>query len=531
MKKILLLTIASLLFTYNGFAQTSGATGSLTWTLSDEATLLTISGAGAMPDYNPIGGIAPWLSMAPWWEHAETITRIVIDEGVSRIGNSAFAEYRNVVSVNIPPSVTDIGNQAFYLCQSLSSIALPDGLENIGDYAFAGCNLSKITIPQAVTHIGNNALCNSLSAIHVANSNPVYSSEDGVLYDKDKTILIKYPSKKSDTEFSIPSGVNQINKAAFSGCNYLNSVIISEKVNKIEEASFSNCSNLVSVDIPEAVTYIGAIAFSDCSKLVSVNIPSNVTYIGEEAFAKNYALTAVSLPENLTTIERGVFRQCNALTSIVIPNNVVKIGDNAFNSCSGLASITFSENLETIGIKAFAECISLTSIVIPESVTSIGYSAFAHCDGLTSVVISEDVIDMDGSVFADCYNLKNIEVRWNTPLFVPELFENIEVSQSTLHVPVGTKSLYETTAVWKNFGTIIEKSITAITGIENQSVRIRPISGGISIDTKTMVPVSVYTVSGQRIYQTILSGNAEIRLNKGIYIVTVNRESNKIIIN
>jgi hypothetical protein len=499
MKKISLLTIV-ILFTFSSFAQTSGTAGSLTWSLSDNNTQLTVSGTGAIPDYHPLGTASPWES------YSETITSIEIGEGVSRIGDNAFAECKNLVSVNLPTSVTEIGNWAFLRCESLTSIALPDVLESIGDYAFSDCSLIEITIPEKVTQIGNNAFDRDLSAIHVADANPVYSSEAGVLYNRDKTVLILYPTQKTETTFSIHPSVITINNNAFADCNYLTSVVI-----------------------PENLAYIGERAFNGCNNLVLADIPANVRFIGEAAFANDYRLNSVSFPENLTTIEKGVFTGCWNLTSVVIPENVVSIGDYAFNSCALLASVTFSEGLERIGLKAFAENISLTSVDIPGTVTSIGYCAFAHCDGLTSVTIPEGVIDMDGSVFADCYNLKDIEVRWNTPLFVQgNLFENVDISQSTLYVPFGTKPLYDTAAVWQNFGRIIEKSPTDIHQIKNDLASVKPVSNGIAIETKAPVPVSVYTVLGQKVYQSIVVENTEIRLNKGIYIVKINNESIKI---
>ena len=151
----------------------------------------------------------------------------------------------------------------------------------IGDYAFAGCaGLTSVTISNSVTSIGYYAFsdCRALTSIVADADNTVYSSQNGVLYNKDKTVLIQYPCGKSGG-FTIPDSVTSIGGKAFAGCNTLASVTIPDSVISIGNGAFYSCFGLTSVTIGSGVTSIGYPAFYDCSSLTSVTIPDSVTSI------------------------------------------------------------------------------------------------------------------------------------------------------------------------------------------------------------------------------------------------------------
>jgi len=220
--------------------------------------------------------------------------------------------------------------------------------------------------------------CTNLTTINVADENTYFSSQDGVLYNKDKTYLIAYPPKKTGS-FTIPNGVTSI---SFSGCTGLTSVTIPNSVTSIW---FSGCTGLTSVTIPNSVTSIGNYAFYSCSNLTSITIPNSVTSIGNYAFYSCSNLTSITIPNSVTSIGNNAFASCFNLTSITIPNSVTSIGNNAFASCSSLTSITIPNNVTRIEYQTFSYCSKLTSVIIPNNVTSIGSNAFSYCDSLTSV--------------------------------------------------------------------------------------------------------------------------------------------------
>jgi len=340
------------------------------------------------------------------------LTSITIPNSVTSIGNNAFDNCYSLTSITIPNSVMSIGYSAFSFCSSLTSIIIPSNLTSISDYVFFGCNgLTSVTIPSDVTSIGNSAFsgcssltsitipnsvtsineqafsnCNNLTSFEVENANPSYSSENGILFNKAKTVLIQFPANKSEI-YTIPSGVTSIGNYAFFSCSGLISVTIPSGVTSIGNYAFSGCSGLTSVTIPSGVTSIGNYAFSGCSGLTSVTISSGVRSIGNYAFSGCSGLTSFIIPSVVRSIGEYAFSGCSGLTSVIIPNSVTNIGGGAFYNCSGLTSISIGNNVTNIGSDAFTGCSSLISITVPNSVTSIGNYVFSNCSGLTELTL------------------------------------------------------------------------------------------------------------------------------------------------
>ncbi len=281
---------------------------------------------------------------------------------VTTIGEEAFLARKNITSVVIPNSVVYINDYAFYNCTSLENITIGDNVTSIGDFAFYKTKLTSITIPSGVTYISHCAFksCDSLTSINVSADNDNYCSVSGVLFDKNKTTIISYPTSKTDSEYIIPDGVTSISPYAFDNSDALTSIIIPDGVTSIGHYSFYDCDGITNITLPDGLISIGDCAFEGCDKLTSINIPDSVTSIGGWAFG-----------------------DC-ALTSITIPGSVKSIGWRAFRYC-GLTSVTIESGVTSIGNGAFEYCSKLTTVTIPKSVTSIGDSAFYGCSSLSSV--------------------------------------------------------------------------------------------------------------------------------------------------
>ena len=299
---------------------------------------------------------------------------------VTSIGENAFRECTALEDVVIPDSVTSIGFGAFYntaiynteerwtdgvlyidnwLLEAKESVSgdyvVASGTTGIADGAFGCSSLTSVIIPEGVTSISDQAFnnCGSLTEISVAVDNTVYTSENGVLFDKAKTALLVYPAGKTEAEYVIP-----------------------ESVTSIGHSAFSCCCNLTSLTIPESVTSIGWSAFYNCSALTSVTIPDSVTSIGPSAFDVCNSLTSVTIGNGVTSIGDYVFCECRGLTSVTIGNGVTSIGDYAFLNCSSLADVAIPDSVTSIGGWAFYNCSALANVTIPDSVTSIGGGAF-----------------------------------------------------------------------------------------------------------------------------------------------------------
>ena len=391
--------------------------GSVMATLSDDGTL-TISGNGEMKDWRN-------SSDGAWYDNRE-IKNVIINNGVTSIGKSAFSYCSNLISITIPNSVTSIGGKAFVSCRSLTSITIPDSVTSIGGDAF-GC-------------------CESLTSINVDSNNEKYMSDNGVLYTKDKKTLIQYPSKKEGTEYLILQGVESIGEFAFSDCTSLTNITIPNSVTSIGVDAFYKCTSLTNITIPNSVTSIGGKAFIFCSSLTSITISDSVTSIGGDAFGSCESLTSINVDSNnekymsdngvlytkdkktliqypskkegteylilqgVESIGESAFNECTGLTNITIPDSVTSIGNFAFCECTSLTRIIIPDSVTSIGNFAFCECTSLTRIIIPDSVTSIGNFAFSYCTSLTSITISNSVTSIGKYAFKYCSNLTSITI-------------------------------------------------------------------------------------------------------------------------
>ena len=401
----------------------------LTWSFDEATGELTITGTGAMWDWDT-------YNQVPWIDHYHNISAIRLPEGLTSIGDNAFAYCYNVDHITIPNGVTSIGKAAFYRWYALSGVTIPENVTSIGEEAFYLCrSLTSLTIPDGVTVIryGTFESCKSLKCVTIPNS--VTSIED-------RAFLFCEQLQSA----AIPDNAASIGEGAFGNCNSLESVSIPESVTSIGTAAFVGCLNLKNIEvseknpaysdldgilfdkaqtkllqypagkqaasytIPGSVTSIGESAFSSCASIVHVTIPECVESIGEGAFYGCSSLANITIPAVVKNIDNTVFSYCESLTNVVIPEGVTSIGYDAFSHCTSLRSITIPDSVTSIGMFAFGSCDSLDQVTIPDSVTTIWDFAFERCNSLSNVTIPEGVEYLCKSAFLDCASLERLVV-------------------------------------------------------------------------------------------------------------------------
>ena len=421
------------LFNANLHPYETGTCGSnATWEYYEG--VLTISGTGDMYDYKSKG--------APWYSFMDDIETVIIQNGVTNIGEYAFYGCHSLKSITIGNSVTSIDRYAFYNCDSLTSIDIPDSVTSIGDYAFCDCyDLTSIEIPDSVTSIGVAAFCNC-SGLTEINYNAKAAKLKGAYNDaffnagisgRGITVIFgesveEIPSNLfyvSNTSYSpkitsvtIPESVTSIGSRAFYNCDSLRDVYYGgtiEQWNVLKGSCYEGNMRLfdANIHIHEMGTcgnnatweyYDGALTISGTGDMYDYK------YQGTPWYSLKDNVKTVTIQNGITSVGDDAFDCCCSLTDVQIGNSVTSIGDYAFCDCYDLTSIEIPDSVTSIGVAAFSYCGNLTSIEIPDSVTSIGSGAFGSCYRLTSVEIPDSVTSIGDWAFSDC-GLKAINVN------------------------------------------------------------------------------------------------------------------------
>jgi hypothetical protein len=331
-----------------------------------------------------------------------SLASVTIPEGVTRIERWAFGDCDSLMEISIPSSVSYIGAGAFGSCDRLIAFdvaegnaeycdidgvlfdkaqstlvqfpggrsieyIIPHGVVNIGEAAFYECaNLRAVTIPGSVVSPEGAPFVGSpvLMSITVSADNPVFSDVEGVLFNKDRTVLVQYPGGRTGG-YSIPDHVISVGDFAFFRCYGLTGVSIPDGVTRIGTGAFSTCTNLTSVIIPHTVADIGSSAFYSCDNLAQMTIPEQVTSIGEAAFSS-----------------------CENLIRFIVGNSVVSIGNLAFNFCPRLTSMYFLGDLPEFGSSIFSSSDNVTVYYLPNT-TGWGETFAGRPAVLWNPVISE----------------------------------------------------------------------------------------------------------------------------------------------
>ena len=443
----------------------NGTTGDLTWSLCNG--VLTISGNGAMENYI--------FSGTPWYSYNASITSVIIEEGVTTIGNLAFLWYYSLETITIPNSVTTIGVSAFEGCRKLTSVTIGNSVTRIEDLAFVDCKgLKSITIhaitPPALegnafynvpTHIPvyipcqgyrnytNHTKWGRFTNIIGSTDTMFYTAAkcDGILYTDDNFTSLNlagthYATLKNTTGCDSvicltltksPSGTT--GDLTWSLCD---STLTISGSGTMEDYPFLGSPwypfrySITTVIIGNSVTSIGNNAFRECRIVTSVTIPNSVTTIGNAAFSSCFALTSVTIPNSVTSIDNWAFADCYRLTTVNFnADSCINVGPNYWER-SPITTVNIGNNVKKIPDNAFARCRSITSITIPNSVTSIGNAAFGDCRGLTSITSHAITPPVSGN----------------------DAFDNVS-TDIPVHIPCFSYNNYSVAPVWSGFSDFV----------------------------------------------------------------------------
>ena len=339
------------------------------------------------------------------------VDTVRIPDTVTSIGSSAFAG-ATIKSITIPASVKTIASGTFQGCKKLTKAVVSEGITSIGESAFSGDGflseltlpvssltsiqaaafsgtaLKSFTIPASVTTVGVNPFQGALETISVAEGNSKYEAVNNMLVERagtDLNKIISYPRDGGETAV-LPDGVKIIGKNAFASSN-VKSVKVSGSVETIEDSAFSE-AKVETIDLPGSLLTIGNSAFYKANRLKAIDIPGRVKQIGNSCFYSCSALEDVILGGDLESLGASAFYNCGKITELVLPDKLTSIGNNAFSYCTGLQELTFPNSITNIGSGVLANCTSLKKVSFGEKIQTIAGNVFVNCPKLAEITIS-----------------------------------------------------------------------------------------------------------------------------------------------
>lgn len=360
---------------------------------------------------------------------------IVIPASITSIQEGVFGDCTSLTSVTFLGNVTHIGGSAFKNCTSLKSLVLPNSVTTIGAGAFAGCTgLTSFTLPAGLSYLNNYAFqgCDSLTSFTINGSNSVFSTVDGVLFNKSQSTLVSFPNGKAGS-YSIPKTVTRIQDGAFFGSHLLTSLVLPTGLVYIQNGAFQGCDSLSSISLDSSnktYTVLDNVLFSfDQSILVAYlgglvgaySIPSSVTDIGMAFFDCTH-LTQLNIPPNLTSFSATAFYDCPNLEAITVDasNTTWSSSSGSLLSKDGKTlcfvpnaisgSYSVSNGVTTIGVGAFHGCFKIKEIVLATSTSSFMAGAFYGCSALTHFECPALMYYIEAYSFYGCSSLTSLSL-------------------------------------------------------------------------------------------------------------------------
>ena len=458
-----------------GDAPTSGSCGeNLTWSLDADGTL-TVSGTGPMMDYE-------WdydkeTETSPWYPRRYEIRKLVVERGVTSIGNEAFSNCRNLKEVQLPDSLTRIGEYAlqncpfeeivlpdsittldsgaFVYCDKLTEIVLPEGISVISEQLFYDCpSLTWVTIPAGVTKIELQAFydCAALVGIRFEGTKAQWNQIEG-LASIDRILELQVICSDGEVDYSDTCGPDaswsfeeSSGTLTISGTGALwdegfpwsdlrdeiRRVVVEEGITALADNSsnlgpFQDCFNLTQVSLPEGLITLGWRCFQNCDSLAEVALPASLKNINQSAFGDCDNLLRLTVPESSESFAfvDGVLYSKDMTTLVLCPggksgeftvlDSVTAFGWRPFWGCRKLTAVHIPDTVTDLGNNSFQYCVSLKEVNIPTGVIQLPISCFYGCSSLEEITVPANVTSLYGYTFYDCPALKRVSFLGSAP--------------------------------------------------------------------------------------------------------------------
>ena len=498
-----------------------------------------------------------------------------IPENVTNIKSSAFEGCSQLESVVFSQNITELGSLSFKGCKALKTFAFPK-VTSLADEILSGCDaLVSVTIPETVTAVGSLVFagCIKLAEIHVATSLP---PDIGWSWQPFQNV------DKNTCKLFIPAGSLGSYNSAKEWGDFTNKIEEAGEVEPkiVEVAEAGTLSTFISVDEKNVIkdltvignlngtdirfiremagrTYdnkecAGSLEILDLSQANIVEGGEPYFYMYSDFYTKNdefstyffkgCKLKTVVFPLSLKVVGNAAFSECYNLSGkIVIPEGVTTVGVSSFEATaiesvelpSSLVTVTDGAMaIDAIGAHAFENCRSLREINIPESITTIQTSVFSGCSSLTTITLPKGITWVRGSAFQDCTGLKEIRVHASVPPKADyQAFYKVDTKACKLVVPAGAREAYKEADEWKEFD-IQEDATLSIRENEknNDSVKVYAVQNGVVIESSVSIPVNVYSISGNLLYEGFSDDKSYIELMQGLYIVKAGDVTTKVVI-
>lgn len=509
------------------------------------------------------------------FQYSTSLLSAPIPENVTNIKSSAFEGCSQLESVVFPQNITELGSLSFKGCKALKTFAFPK-VTSLADEILSGCDaLVSVTIPETVTAVGSLVFagCIKLAEIHVATSLP---PDIGWSWQPFQNV------DKNTCKLFIPAGSLGSYNSAKEWGDFTNKIEEAGEVEPkiVEVAEAGTLSTFISVDEKNVIkdltvignlngtdirfiremagrTYddkecAGSLEILDLSQANIVEGGEPYFYMYSDFYAQNdefstyffkgCKLKTIVFPLSLKVVGNAAFSECYNLSGkIIIPEGVTTVGVSSFEATaiesvelpSSLITVTDGAMaIDAIGTHAFENCRSLREINIPESVTTIQTSVFSGCTSLTTITLPKGVTWVRGSAFQDCIGLKEIRVHASVPPKADyQAFYRVDTETCKLMVPEGTRDAYKEADEWKGFDIQEDATLNIQENeINNDSIKVYAVQNGVVIESSVSIPVNVYSISGNLLYEGFSDDKSYIELMQGLYIVKAGDVTTKVVI-